>query len=261
MVPFVKISLVLGSCLVILQPVFAQVSDTVAVVPDLHIRLPNAERKRFPVKAFILPTLAVAYGFSSLESNSLKGVNTEVKEEVWIEEPHAKTRLDDYLQWSPAALTYGLSLAGIHAKNNLRDRTMIYLMSQVFMNASVSSLKRITHEERPDGSNGYSFPSGHTANAFLGADYMWHEYKDVSPWLGASGFLLAAATGYLRLYNNKHWVSDVVAGAGFGIASTELSYWLYPRIRHYLFKDKLANTAIMPVIQKGSFGLGLAKQF
>ena len=91
--------------------------------------------------------------------------------------------------------------------------------------------------------------------------YTKEAVKEPVNFWGLAGFLVAAATGYLRLYNNKHWVSDVVAGAGFGIASTELSYWLYPRIRHYLFKDKLANTAIIPVIQKDSFGLGMAKQF
>ena len=134
-------------------------------------------------------------------------------------------------------------------------------MSNLFMNSIVTPLKHITHEQRPDGSDYYSFPSGHTAEAFLSAEFMWQEYKDVSPWLGASGYLMAAATGYLRMYNNKHWLNDIIAGAGIGIASTKFAYWLYPKFEHKLFKDKMSNTMIMPVYKNGSFGLSMIRQF
>jgi len=218
-------------------------------------------KKPFPIKSFILPGLAVAYGVTTLENNKLKKFNSELKEEIWLEGPQHNTSLDNYLQWTPAALVYGLNIAGVHGKNNLRDRTMIYLLSQVFMNATVFPMKRFTHEYRPDASNSYSFPSGHTANAFLGAEFMWQEYKDVSPWLAASGYLVAATTGYLRMYNNKHWMSDVAAGAGIGVASTKLAYWLYPKIEHAFFKKGPPKTVIMPVYQNGSFGFGVVRQF
>ncbi|MEJ0101896.1 MAG: phosphatase PAP2 family protein [Bacteroidota bacterium] len=254
-----------GSCaLLALHPVFAQTNDTTKVeaVRQFSIRQPSpVDNKPFPVKSFIIPALAIGYGFSTLENHNLKHLNREVKEEVWTETPHAKTKLDNYLQWSPAIAVYGLNAAGIHGRNNLRDRSMIFLMSEVFMNAAVFPLKKLAHQQRPDGSDYYSFPSGHTANAFAGAEFMWQEYKDVSPWLAASGYLVAATTGYLRMYNNKHWLNDVVAGAGVGIASTKLAYWLYPKFQHKLFKDKMPNTMIMPVYQNKSFGLGLVKQF
>jgi len=254
-----------GSCAVLaLCPAFSQSNDTTKVeaARQFSIRQPTPfNNKPFPLKSFIIPALAIGYGFSTLESHGLKHLNSEVKEEVWTETPHSTTKLDNYLQWSPAIAVYGLNLAGLHGKNNFRDRSMIFLMSQVFMNITVTSLKHIMHQQRPDGSNYYSFPSGHTANAFAGAEFMWQEYKDVSPWLAASGYLAAATTGYLRLYNNKHWLSDVVAGAGIGIASTKLAYWLYPKLQHALFKDKMPNTMIMPVYQDKSFGLGLVKLF
>jgi len=258
-----KTCLVTTCSLLVLQPAFCQVKDSVNVIAPRFLinQSIRQEKKPFPVKSFIIPTLAIGYGFATMESNGLKSLNKEIKEELWTEEPHSKTKLDSYLQWSPAIAVYGLNLAGLHGKNNFRDRSMIFLMSQVFMNVTVTSLKNITHQQRPDGSDYYSFPSGHTANAFVGAEFMWQEYKDVSPWLGASGYLMAAATGYLRLYNDKHWLNDVVAGAGIGIASTKLAYWLYPKFQHKLFKDKLPNTMIMPVYQNNSFGIGLIKQF
>ena len=51
--------------------------------------------------------------------------------------------------------------------------------------SSVTALKRITNVERPDGSR-FSFPSGHTALAFSGAEFLFQEYKDKSIWYGIS---------------------------------------------------------------------------
>jgi membrane-associated phospholipid phosphatase len=72
---------------------------------------------------------------------------------------------------------------------------------------------------------------------------------------------MATTTAYLRMANNKHWFSDVVAGAGIGIASTKLAYWLYPRIQHRIFKDKPMKTIIMPGYSNGSLGIGLVHSF
>jgi hypothetical protein len=263
-VPLPKYILAFTCSLLVFHVSFSQAKDSAVVppTPKVSIRQPSPlEQKAFPVKSFIIPAVAIAYGFATMERHGLNGVNNEVKEEVWTESPHPKTTVDNYLQWAPAVAVYGLNAAGLHGRNNLRDRSMIFLMSQVFMNVTVTSLKHITHQQRPDGSGYSSFPSGHTANAFVGAEFMWQEYKDVSPWLAASGYLAAATTGYLRMYNNKHWFSDVVAGAGIGIASTKLAYWLYPKFQHKLFKDKLPNTMIMPVYQNNSFGIGMVKQF
>jgi membrane-associated phospholipid phosphatase len=56
--------------------------------------------------------------------------------------------------------------------------------------------------------------------------------------LSISGYPIAIFTGVYRALNNKHWVGDVVAGAGFGILSTEIAYWLYPKINHGSLKTK-----------------------
>ena len=82
---------------------------------------------------------------------------------------------------------------------------------------------------------------------------MREEYKDVSPWYGTAGYALATTTGILRMYNNRHWLRDVVAGAGFGILSTKAAYWIYPAIKRMLFKNnsRPANTMIMPYYQNG----------
>jgi len=208
-------------------------------------------KKTFPYKSFVVPAAMIAYGFVTLRSDGLQDINSELKEEIWTEKPHDKMHIDNYLQLAPAVAVYGLNIAGIKGKNNLRDRSMIFLMSNVFLNATVFSLKKTTHETRPDGSDKLSFPSGHTAEAFASAEFLRQEYKDISPWYGIAGYATAAATGLLRMYNNKHWFGDIVAGAGVGIASTKLAYWVYPKIKTMFFKNKPINTMVMPYYQPG----------
>ena len=87
---------------------------------------------------------------------------------------------------------------------------------------------------RPDGSNDHSFPSGHTATAFMTATMLTKEYGHKSPWIGIGAYLVATATGLMRMANNKHWLSDVLAGAGIGILSTETGYYLADLV----FKEK-----------------------
>ena len=114
-------------------------------------------------------------------------------------------------------------MVGIKGKHNFKERTIILGTSYLIMSASVLSLKSITKVERPDGSAFNSFPSGHTATAFASAELLWQEYKDISIWYGITGYLVAASTGAFRIYNDKHWLTDVVAGAGIGILSTKVA--------------------------------------
>jgi hypothetical protein len=218
-------------------------------------------RKPFPVKQFVAPTLMVMYGFAGLESNGIQKLNGKLKEEIYMERLPKKSNLDNYLIFAPAATVYGLNAIGIKGKHNFRDRSMIYLMSNLFMSGIVFSVKNISNELRPDASDYLSFPSGHTAASFVGAEFLRQEYKDVSPWYGVAGYAMATTTAYLRMQNNKHWLTDVVAGAGIGIASTKLAYWLYPKLQHKFFKDKPMKTIAMPSFQNGAIGIGLVHKF
>lgn len=71
----------------------------------------------------------------------------------------------------------------------------------------------------------------------MGAEFLWQEYKDVSIWYGIAGYTIAAGTGIFRIYNNKHWVGDVAFGAGLGILSTKVAYWIYPYIEQKISKN------------------------
>jgi hypothetical protein len=221
-----------------------------------------AIKRSFPYKSFIVPSAMVAYGVFSLQNNELRSVNEKVKEEVYIERASKQTTpIDNILPFLPIAAVYGLNALGIQGKNNFRDRTMILGISGLIVGCATFAVKSFSNETRPDGSDQYSFPSGHTAAAFATAEFMRQEYKDVSPWYGVGAYAMAVTTGYLRMYNNKHWAGDVIAGAGIGIMSTRLAYWIYPVIKKNLFKDKPMNTIVMPTYQNGLFGFGLVHRF
>ncbi len=219
----------------------------------------NEQKRR--VKSLIIPAGLITYGFIALGNSGLKKINNNTKLEIREDHPTFISKLDNYFQYVPALAVYGLNAFGVKGKNNFRDRTMIYALSTAISSAVDLPLKKITKIQRPDGSAFNSFPSGHTTTAFAAAEFLRMEYKDVSPWYGIAGYAVAATTGVLRLYNNKHWVSDVVAGAGFGILSTKLAYWIYPSIKRKFFKNKSMNTVVMPYYQNGGVGLVLVYNF
>lgn len=221
----------------------------------------SKERLYFPYRSLVIPSFMIAYGFTTLSSDGLKDLNEGIQDGALGDEPHKKIHIDNYLQFAPAAAVYALNLAGIKGKNNFRDKSILYLISNVFLNVSVNVIKKSSHVQRPDASSYTSFPSGHTAEAFASAEFLRQEYKDVSPWYGVAGYAVATATGLLRIYNNKHWMSDVVAGAGVGIASTKFAYWLYPKIRRAFFRHKSMNTMVMPYYQNHAIGLSMSHQF
>lgn len=149
--------------------------------------------------------------------------------------PQFRHNVDDYLQYSPAALMVGLKIAGIKGRSNWPRMLTTDAIAAALMAGSVNLLKHTTSVERPDGTDNHSFPSGHTATAFMCATMLHREYGlTVSPWYSIGGYTIATATGVLRQINNKHWFSDVLVGAGIGILSTEVAYWITDKI----FKDK-----------------------
>jgi membrane-associated phospholipid phosphatase len=212
-------------------------------------------------KHLIVPGVFIGVGIASLHLNGLQHLNSSTRNEIKEDQPK-KLILDNYTQYIPAAMVYGLNAAGIKGKHDFRDRTIIYATSQLVSAAMVVPLKRIVKEERPDGSNDQSFPSGHTTTAFSSAQFMFREYKDTDFWLSISGYSFAVFTGAYRTINDKHWVGDVVAGAGLGILSTELSYWLFPKINGVLGGHHNKGSAmVMPYYQDKGFGLSMVKRF
>jgi hypothetical protein len=223
----------------------------------------TAHQLKFHYKQLIIPTVLIGYGVIGLKSDQLLTFNHQIKNEV-TEDIDNKITVDDFSQYAPAASVYALNAFGVKGKNNMRDRSVIFVTSYVIMASTVLGLKSLVHEERPDGSSNNSFPSGHTATAFAGAEFLWQEYKDKSIWYGIAGYAVATGTGLFRIYNNRHWLTDVAAGAGIGILSTKLAYWMNPYITRKLFKsssESNGTSMIAPFYNGKQYGLGFVKVF
>lgn len=180
---------------------------------------------RFHPKSLILPASLITVG---AVGTAIDGMNDfhlfHRKDSV------KKIRIDDYMEWGMLGWVFVCDLLG-KEKHHWVDQLCLVVIAEGLNAAMTRTLKYTVNEMRPDGGP-HSFPSGHTANAFLGAHIAYKEFKESSPVLAYSGYALALFVAGSRLYNNRHWVADVIAGAGFGILSVELSYALYFPLRN-----------------------------
>lgn len=174
-----------------------------------------------------------------------------------------KTGIDDYTQFFGPAMVVGLKLGGVEGRSDWPRLLASAGMSYGIMAILVNGIKYSAKEMRPDGSTRNSWPSGHTATSFVGATLLHKEYGLTrSPWYSVAGYGVATATGVMRVLNNRHWVSDVMSGAGLGILSTELGY----AIGDVLFKGKgllrndLLSDSENPSFFSISMGVGLGQK-
>jgi membrane-associated phospholipid phosphatase len=217
----------------------------------------RANRFRFALSLFVILTgsvvvakAQVCYPLSSLDRYIHKNVEK-------YRLPH--TKIDDYVQYAPVIAAYGLGFVGVPARYGWVDRTFLTGASLIMESAVVHTLKHFVDVWRPDGSKDNSFPSGHTALAFVGAHLLHKEYKDVSVWISVAGYTAATATGAMRIMNRRHWLSDVVAGAGIGILSVEADYLLLPVFHEVTGLPENLNVA--PEVGNNAYGITVAYSF
>ena len=201
-------------------------------IPVKGIRVP------FNARPLIVPAALISYGFIALNNDKLRQLDWTTKNAINKHDNDFKSSIDNYTQYAPTALVYALNAVGVKGKNNFVDRSIMYGMTCMVTASVVCSLKPIAGVKRPDGSAPNSFPSGHTTTAFAAAEFLHQEFKHKSIWYSIAGYTAATTTGVLRMYNNRHFLSDVVCGAGLGILSTKLVYMVYPAIKRKLSKRK-----------------------
>jgi membrane-associated phospholipid phosphatase len=167
--------------------------------------------------------------------------------------PETHVEVDNWLQYSPMVGIYIADIAGVKAKNNVWNQTKLLAFSQLTCAIVAQSLKYTVREQRPNDGAHNSFPSGHTSVAFVGATALYHEFKGTHKLLAYSGFAVATAVGVWRITNRTHWVSDVLAGAGIGILSTNLVYYFEP-FKNWQPFSKSDKIALSPYYDAESAG-------
>ena len=273
----------------LLSPLLGQENRTHTVLDTLHleekapVRLAEQDTLAAPIlseapvaKPYVnpwslaIPAVLIARGAFSMDSHFDHKLQRYVAENV-----KGKVRADDYIQYLPIASVFAFPNLGLPPAHTLKESLVIgataYALTAIFVNTT----KYTVRHHRPDTSTRNSFPSGHTATVFTGVEILYQEYKHYDPWIGIGGYAVAAGVGLLRIHNNRHWASDVVAGAGIGILSAKLSYLLFPYTSRILGKRKQplpiekaipetsSSLSVLPIWEPthNTFGAALTLQF
>ena len=217
---------------------------------------------RFRAEQLVAPIALVGIGALGVGENApLRGINLSIRDGLYNASKGVKLRFDDYVQYVPVAFYLTLDFMGLKAKHSFGERLAVGVVTYISVTALSQSIKYIVREPRPDTGTRNSFPSGHTMTAFAGAELVRSEYG----WgVGMGAYALATTVGFMRMYNGRHWFNDVLAGAGFGILSARIGYWMLPLSRH-IFKIPRKGQAMVanPIYhsQTKAIGVSCAIQF
>lgn len=218
-----------------------------SLAPDTLVPVPAASCCDFRLRPrdIVIPAAVVSFSAFTARNGWLRKKRDVIQDALSPRRGGIHTRVDDYLQYLPSATV--LALNAFYDRQGTRrfvDRMGVHLVAFATMTALTQGLKYTVRERRPDSGARNSFPSGHTATAFMGAELLRIEYADISPWIGYAGYAVAATTAFLRVYNNRHYLNDVLAGAAIGIFSSRFATWLYPRA----FRRSACRPASAPAI-------------
>jgi membrane-associated phospholipid phosphatase len=139
-------------------------------------------------------------------------------------------------------------LALIFAAYGYKKLAYRIVVSLIVMGIIVNVLKPVAGRERPNEKNNHSFPSGDTATAAAFFPPMTAKSNIFIP----GAIILTPAVGFLRTYDNWHWLSDVFTGMGIGFLAAGFAlYFCEKKNRFYKLiccKIKPRYYAIISVI-------------
>ena len=204
----------------------------------------------------ILPATFITLGIIANGTDCEHNLQSFLREKVGDDFEFA---VDDYVLYVPMVEMYIADIAGVKSRNHWFDQTK-YLFISNFISAGIThGLKFITNKIRPNGDE-YSFPSGHTTFAFTNASVLFYEFNDTSPVLAYSGYVFAVTTGMFRMLNNKHWISDVLVGAGIGFFVTVMVYRFEP-FKNFNPLKKSKKITLVPQVIGNRYGFYMAYKF
>lgn len=196
----------------------------------------------FNVRQLILPGTLIAVGTFGVYNGAFRKLDINIKNGMDNLRGSHFFRVDDYIQYLPALTYLTFGSMGIKAKHSFKERIMVEATAYISMTALTNIGKFTFKEKRPDSNARNSFPSGHTATAFTGAELIREEY---GLGIGIGAYTVAVGVAFLRLYNGRHWLNDVIAGAGVGILSARIGYWMLPLYQRWFKWNKSSSDIIV----------------
>ena len=181
--------------------------------------------------ALIIPGSLLLYGCLKPTINGILKLDNRIMNNIQQRYPGFHTNAADYLMWAPSASVYAMDAFHLKTAHNFREHLIIEAGSVIITGGIGYGMRLISRNIDVYKTDNTKFPSGHTANAFRGAEIVHQELKKTNPVLSYSGYLVATGVGMLRIYGKEHLLSEVLAGAGLGILSTKLTYWIFNKVR------------------------------
>jgi len=181
--------------------------------------------------ALIAPGVLLIYGGLKPVINAIRELDNKIMGNVQENYPDFHTNADDYLMWAPSASVYAMDAFHVKTRHNFKEHLILDAGSVIVTGALGFGMRKISEHIDAYKSKNTQFPSGHTANAFRGAEIVHQELKASHPVISYAGYVVATCVGIMRIYNKNHFLSEVVAGAGLGILSTKLTYWVFGKVK------------------------------
>lgn len=150
------------------------------------------------VISVIITLITSCFAFDQEIADAVKWNNTEVA-----------ANISDYTHGSLLIVPYFYTLKG----DNRFKRTSTVVLTQSLTWLLTDNVKMRVKRVRPNKEDDRSFFSGHSSSAFVGAGLLCTMKKHCT-----EALVVAGLTGYLRMAADKHYLSDVVIGAGIGYA-------------------------------------------
>ena len=180
----------------------------------------------------VIPAALLLYSGLKPVIKGIHNLDERIYTHVQNTYPDFHTNAEDYLMWVPSGSVYVMDAFSVPVKHTFKEHLILDAGSILVTGGIGYGMRQLTKNSNEYTPFNTKFPSGHVANAFRGAELFHQELKTASPVLSYGGYVIATTVGVLRILNKSHEFTQVLAGAGLGMLSTRLTYWIFNKVKY-----------------------------